>query len=100
MKQDFEHKFREWWWLMWENHFRHSMQDYDVFKEIDFFLKEPNKCLNDERKWKREMDEEMQKSMEKDLSEIEKITGNKNPTSKEIDEYFTNSFGIKMKRQK
>ena len=46
------------------------------------------------------MDEEMQKSMEKDLSEIEKNTGNKNPTSKEIDEYFTNTFGIKMKRQK
>jgi len=45
------------------------------------------------------MDEEMQKSMEKDLAEIEKNTGNKNPTSEEIDEYFTNSFGVRMKRQ-
>jgi hypothetical protein len=46
------------------------------------------------------MDEEMQKCMEEDLAEIEKNTGNKNPTSKEIDEYFTNSFGIRMKKQK
>ena len=46
------------------------------------------------------MEEEMQKSMEIDLAEIEKNTGNKNPTSKEIDEYFTNSFGIRMKRSK
>ncbi len=40
-------------------------------------------------------------SISKDLLVwIEKNTGNKNPTSKEIDEYFTNSFGIRMKRSK
>ena len=94
MTPDFESKFREWWWLMWENHFQHSMQDYDVFKEIDFFLKKPNKCLNDERKWKREMDEEMEKCMEADIK-----SGAFKPDEDE-DEYFTNSFGIKMKRQK
>ena len=99
MTPDFESKFREWWILMWDNHFEHNRSEYDVFEEIDFFLRKPDKCLKEERKWKKEMDEEMQKSMEKDLAEIEKNTGNKNPTSEEIDEYFTNSFGVRIKRQ-
>ena len=39
-------------------------RNYDLFEEIDFFLKKPDKCLKEERKWKKEMDEEMHKSME------------------------------------
>ena len=98
--EDFESKFREWWALVVDNHIQHSPGDFDYLEEIDLFLADPDEILLEERKFKNEMDEEMQKSMEKDLAEIEKNTGNKNPTSKEIDEYFTNSFGIKMKRQK
>lgn len=98
--QDFENKFREWWGLVMDNHIQHSPGDFDCIEEIDLFLEDPDECLLEERKFKNEMDEEMQKSMEKDLAEIEKNTGNKNPTSKEIDEYFTNSFGIRMKRSK
>ena len=98
--QDFESKFREWWGLVMENHIQHSPGDFNCLEEIDFFLEDPDACLLDQRKFKNEMEEEMQKSMEKDLAEIEKNTENKNPTSKEINEYFTNSFGIRMKRPK
>ena len=97
---DFESKFREWFNLV-------SGRDPQYYQDLEWewedeiynFLKNPDKCLREERKWKKEMDEEMQKSMEKDLAEIEKNTGNKNPTSEEIDEYFTNSFGVRIKRQ-
>jgi len=98
--QDFENKFREWWGLVMENYIQHSPGDFNCLEEIDFFLEDPDQCLLDQRKFKNEMDEEMQKSMEKDLAEIEKNTGNKNPTSKEMDEYFTNCFGMRMKRSK
>ena len=98
---DFESKFREWFNLV-SGHDPQYYQDleWEWEDEIYNFLKNPDKCLREERKWKKEMDEETQKSMEKDLAEIEKNTGNKNPTSEEIDEYFTNSFGVRMKRQK
>ena len=97
---DFESKFREWFNLV-SGHDPQYYQDleWEWEDEIYNFLKNPDKCLREERKWKKEMDEETQKSMEKDLAEIEKNTGNKNPTSEEIDEYFTNSFGVRMKRQ-
>ena len=98
--EDFESKFREWFNLV-SGHDPQHYQDleWEWEDEIYNFLKNPDKCLREERKWKKEMDEETQKSMEKDLAEIEKNTGNKNPTSEEIDEYFTNSFGVRMKRQ-
>ena len=97
---DFESKFREWFNLV-SGHDPQYYQDleWEWEDEIYNFLKNPDKCLREERKWKKEMDEETQKSMEKDLAEIEKNTGNKNPTSEEIDEYFTNSFGVRIKRQ-
>jgi len=98
--EDFESKFREWWALVVDNHIQYSPGDFDYLEEIDLFLADPDEILLEERKFKNEMDEEMQKSMEKDLAEIEKNTGNKNPTSKEIDEYFTNCFGLRMKRLK
>ena len=94
MTPDFESKFREWWLLMWENHFQHGTQDFDVFEEIDFFLKKPDKSLKEERKWRKEMDEEMHKSMEADIK-----SGAFKPDEEE-EEYFINSFGMRMKRQK
>ena len=94
MTPDFESKFREWWILMWDNHFEHNRSEYDVFEEIDFFLKKPDKCLKEERKWKKEMDEEMQKAMEADIK-----SGAFKPDEEE-EEYFINSFGMRMKRQK
>tara|TARA_Y100001951_G_scaffold16415_1_gene11504 strand:+ start:501 stop:740 length:240 start_codon:yes stop_codon:yes gene_type:complete len=65
--EKFEKQFREWWGLMWDNHFEHSQSEYDVFEEIDEFLKSPDDCLLAEQKWRKEMDEEMQKSMEEDI---------------------------------
>ena len=92
--ESFESKFREWWILMWDNHYQHGTQDYDVFEEIDLFLENPDTCLKEEKEWAEEMDEEMQKSMEAD------IKSGAFKTDEEVGEYFTNSFGIKMKRPK
>ena len=101
MTPDFESKFREWFNLV-SGHDPQHYQDleWEWEEEIYNFLKNPDKCLRKETKWKKLHDAYMRKSMEEDLAEMEKNTGNKNPTSKEIDEYFTNSFGIRMKRQK
>ena len=101
MTPDFESKFREWFNLV-SGHDPQHYQDLEWAweEQIDLFLKNPDKCLSEEIKWKKLHDAYGLKSMKEDLAEIEKNTGNKNPTSKEIDEYFINSFGIRMKRQK
>jgi len=65
--ESFESKFREWWILMWDNHYQHGTQDYDVFEEIDLFLENPDTCLKEEKEWAEEIDKEMQKSMEEDI---------------------------------
>jgi hypothetical protein len=90
---DFESKFREWFNLV-SGHDPQYYQDleWEWEDEIYNFLKNPDKCLREERKWKKEMDDKMQRSMEKDLAEIEK--------SKQEGEYFTNCFGIKMRKSR
>ena len=94
MTPNFESKFKEWWGLMWDNHFEHSPSDYDVFEEIDEFLENPDDCLLAEQKWQKETDEETLRSMDADIK-----SGAFKP-DEEGDEYFTNSFGIRMKRRK
>ena len=94
MTPDFESKFREWWDLVWENHISFAPGDFDCLEEIDNFLKNPEKNLMEERKFKKEMDEKLEKQMDQDIE-----SGAFNP-DEEVDEYFTNSFGIRMRRQK
>ena len=82
MTPDFESKFREWFNLV-SGHDPQHYQDleWEWEEQIDLFLKNPDKCLSEEIKWKKRDDEYMQQEKEKD-------------------EYFTNCFGIRMKRQK
>jgi len=97
MTPDFESKFREWWDLIGENHLQHGTDGFDLVDEVETFLESPSmadNCLKEERKWKKEMDEEMQKAMEADIK-----SGAFKPDEEE-DEYFINSFGMRMKRQK
>jgi len=82
MTPDFESKFREWFDLVSGQDPQHYQDlEWDWQEQIDLFLKNPDKCLSEEIKWKKRDDEYMQQEMEKD-------------------EYFTNVFGIRMKRQK
>ena len=92
--ESFESKFREWWDLVMENHIQLDPGEFDCLDEINIFLEKPDKCLKEERKYKKEMDKEMQKSMEEDIK-----SGAFKP-DEEVGEYFTNSFGIRMKRLK
>ena len=94
MTPDFESKFREWWDLVWENHISFDPGDFDYMEAIKDFLKSPNTSLSIERKFKKEMDEKLEKQMDQDIE-----SGAFNP-DEEVDEYFINSFGIRMKRQK
>ena len=101
MKKDFEILFLEWFNIVsFQDPQYYQDLDWDWSVEIEKFIEDPEKEHGYQLSVKLEEDEEMNACMEKDLAEIEKNTGNKNPTSKEIDEYFTNSFGIRMKRQK
>ena len=81
MKEDFESKFREWWDLVGKNHIELSPGDFDCIEEIDLFLEDPDACLSEERKWEKEMDEEMQKNMEEDIK-----SGKFNPETGEVKE--------------
>ena len=99
--QDFESMFKRWFQLVAYKDPQHYQDlDWDWEEEIEKFIKNPCKEYNYQLSVKQEDDEEMNACRERDLAEIEKNTGNKNPTSKEIDEYFTNCFGLKMKRMK
>jgi|3_EtaG_2_1085321.scaffolds.fasta_scaffold37664_4 hypothetical protein len=81
MKNDFESKFREWWDLVWKNHIELSPGDFDCIEEIDLFLEDPDECLKEERKYEKEMDEEMNAAMEEDIK-----SGKFNPETGEVKE--------------
>jgi len=132
--KNFESKFREWFDLV-SGHDPQHYQDleWEWEDEIYNFLKNPDKCLRKEIKWKKLHDAYMQKSMEEDIKsgafkpfeEIKLPIGEKHPNISPVDErtdsnqgrsdtgvteknkkikdteeYFTNVFGIRMKRQK
>ena len=90
--KDFETQFREWWDLVWQNHIEFDPGDFDYLEEINNFLENPKGCWLAEKIYREEIDEELQK----DKEEFEK--GENKLITK--DEYFTNSFGIKMRREK
>ena len=95
MTPDFESKFREWFNLVSDHDPQHYQDlEWEWEDEIYNFLNNPDKCLRKEIKSKKLHDAYMQKEMEADIK-----SGAFKP-DEEVDEYFTNSFGIRMKRQK
>ena len=83
--KDFETQFREWWDLVWENHLELDSSEFDFIDAINNFLENPKGCWLAEKQYREDLDLELQKNIEAD---------------KEKHEYFTNSFGIKMRREK
>jgi len=83
--KDFETQFREWWDLVWENHLEFDSSEFDFIDAINMFLENPKGCWLAEKQYREDLDLELQKNIEAD---------------KEKHEYFTNSFGIKMTREK
>ena len=83
--KDFETQFREWWDLVWQNHIEFDPGDFDYLEEINNFLENPKGCWLAEKQYREDLDLELQKNIEAD---------------KDKHETFTNSFGIKMTREK
>ena len=83
--KDFETQFREWWDLVWQNHIEFEPGDFDYLEEINNFLENPKGCWLAEKQYREDLDLELQKNIEAD---------------NEKHETFTNSFGIKMTREK
>ena len=83
--KDFETQFREWWDLVWENHLELDSSEFDFIDAINNFLENPKGCWLAEKQYREELDEQLQKDIEAD---------------EKNHEYFTNSFGIKMTREK
>mgnify|MGYP003658039598 FL=1 len=87
MKKDFEVMFKEWFEIVGFQDPQHYQDlDWDWSEEIDKFIEDPEKEHSYQLAVKQEDDAHLAE---------ENIFNNE-----ESQEYFTNSFGIKMKRQK